>query len=69
MSDCLNLNGDELQNEWSDYCKSSIDSYFLNINDEKLQKYIDAVNKIRMKHPDIGEIQDSMMEIEKIIDN
>lgn len=64
MSECLDLDGDELRNEWFNYCKLGLDTYFLQTSEEKLQKYVNAVNLLREKCPDVGEIQDSLMEVE-----
>lgn len=64
MSECLGLDNNASEKEWSNYRESNIDSYFLKIDDQKLQKYVDSINEMRKKYPDVAEAQDSIAQIE-----
>lgn len=58
MQDVLNISEKELDKEWNNYLQDDFDSYILSLNDMKLQKYIDAINKMRVNHPSRDEIMD-----------
>jgi hypothetical protein len=56
MRDVLGLLDNELENEWQIYKKTNFDNYFSNLTDDKLQSYVDAINKMRKEYPSIDEM-------------
>lgn len=56
MMDVLDLKDTNLEKEWNTYKETDLDTYFMNLNDHKLQKYIDDINKMRFEYPSIDEV-------------